>query len=133
MADIFQPERSLRSLSTSPRARPFVTGTPAPNPSSMSTGDSEPKAEPAASVAASRARLLFERRAACPFRPQGFRRCNLAGSIPERPTRRTTLRFVSALLALCLLAPSAAAWSKGQKNYKQGLKHEAAQQWEKAA
>jgi general secretion pathway protein D len=58
----------------------------------------------------------------------------LAGSIPERPTRRTTLRFVSALLALCLLAPSAAAWSgKGQKNYKQGLKHEAAQQWEKAA
>ncbi|HEX6183080.1 MAG TPA: secretin N-terminal domain-containing protein [Pyrinomonadaceae bacterium] len=48
--------------------------------------------------------------------------------------RRTTLRFVSALLTLCLLAPSAAAWSgKGQKNYKQGLKHEAAQQWEKAA
>jgi general secretion pathway protein D len=58
----------------------------------------------------------------------------LAGSIPERPTRRTTLRLVSALLALCLLAPNAAAWSdKGQKNYKQGLKHEAAQQWEKAA
>jgi general secretion pathway protein D len=58
----------------------------------------------------------------------------LAGSISERPTRRTTLRLVSALLALCLLAPSAAAWSgKGQKNFKQGLKHEAAQQWEKAA
>ncbi|MET0624021.1 MAG: secretin N-terminal domain-containing protein [Pyrinomonadaceae bacterium] len=58
----------------------------------------------------------------------------MAGSIPERPTRRTTLRLVSALLALCLLAPSAAAWSgKGQKNFKQGLKHEAAQQWEKAA
>jgi general secretion pathway protein D len=58
----------------------------------------------------------------------------LAGSIPERPTRRTTLRLVSALLALCLLAPSAAAWTgKGQKNFKQGLRHEAAQQWEKAA
>jgi general secretion pathway protein D len=58
----------------------------------------------------------------------------LAGSISERPTRRTTLRLVSALLTLCLLAPSAAAWSgKGQKNFKQGLKHEAAQQWEKAA
>ena len=58
----------------------------------------------------------------------------MAGSIPERPTRRTTLRLVSALLTLCLLAPTAAAWSgKGQKNYKQGLKHEAAQQWEKAA
>ncbi|HYH84162.1 MAG TPA: secretin N-terminal domain-containing protein, partial [Pyrinomonadaceae bacterium] len=42
--------------------------------------------------------------------------------------------LVSALLALCLLAPSAAAWSgKGQKNFKQGLRHEAAQQWEKAA
>ncbi len=58
----------------------------------------------------------------------------MAGSISERPTRRTTLRLVSALLTLCLLAPSAAAWSgKGQKNFKQGLKHEAAQQWEKAA
>jgi general secretion pathway protein D len=59
----------------------------------------------------------------------------LAGSIPERPTRRTEpIRLVSALLALCLLAPSAAAWAgKGQKNYKQGLRHEAAQQWEKAA
>ena len=58
----------------------------------------------------------------------------MAGSIPERPTRRTTLRLSSTLLALCLLAPNAAAWAgKGQKNYKQGLKHEAAQQWEKAA
>jgi general secretion pathway protein D len=58
----------------------------------------------------------------------------LAGSITERPTRRTTLRLVSSLLALCLLAPTAAAWSgKGQKNYKQGLQYEAAQQWEKAA
>ncbi|HEX8353333.1 MAG TPA: secretin N-terminal domain-containing protein [Pyrinomonadaceae bacterium] len=58
----------------------------------------------------------------------------MAGSISERPTRRTTLRLVSALLTLCLLAPNAAAWSgKGQKNFKQGLRHEAAQQWEKAA
>src|SRR4051812_36307304 len=33
-----------------------------------------------------------------------------------------------------MLAPTAAAWSgKGQKNYKEGLRQEAAQQWEKAA
>ncbi|HWS85445.1 MAG TPA: secretin N-terminal domain-containing protein [Pyrinomonadaceae bacterium] len=58
----------------------------------------------------------------------------MAGSITERPTRRATLRLVSSLLTLCLLAPSAFAWSgKGQKNYKEGLRHEAAQQWEKAA
>ena len=31
----------------------------------------------------------------------------MAGSIPERPTRRTTLRLVSCLLTLCLLAPAA--------------------------
>src|ERR1044072_680314 len=62
------------------------------------------------------------------------RRGNLAGSITERPTRRPTLRLLSSLLALCLLAPSAVAWSgKGQKNYKEGLRYEAAQQWEKAA
>jgi general secretion pathway protein D len=58
----------------------------------------------------------------------------LTGSISERPTTRTTFRFVSLLLTLCLLASPAAAWSsKGQKNYKQGLQYEAAQQWEKAA
>jgi general secretion pathway protein D len=58
----------------------------------------------------------------------------LAGSITERPTRRTTLRLISSLLALCLLAPSAFAWSgKGQKNYKEGLRYENSQQWEKAA
>ncbi len=58
----------------------------------------------------------------------------MAGSITERPTRRTTLRLASSLLTLCLLAPTAAAWSgKGQKNYKEGLRQEAAQQWEKAA
>jgi len=58
----------------------------------------------------------------------------LAGSISERLTRRTTLRLISVLLTLCLLATPAAAWSgKGQKNFKQGLRHEAAQQWEKAA
>lgn len=58
----------------------------------------------------------------------------MAGSITERPTRRTTLRLASSLLTLCLLAPTAAAWSgKGQKNYKEGLRQEQAQQWEKAA
>ncbi|HEX8290262.1 MAG TPA: secretin N-terminal domain-containing protein [Pyrinomonadaceae bacterium] len=58
----------------------------------------------------------------------------MAGSITERPTRRTSLRLVSSLLTLCLLAPTASAWSgKGQKNYKEGLRHEQAQQWEKAA
>ena len=59
----------------------------------------------------------------------------MAGSISERPTRRTEpIRLVSTLLALCLLAPAANGWSgKGQKNYKEGLRHEAAQQWEKAA
>jgi general secretion pathway protein D len=58
----------------------------------------------------------------------------LTGSISERPTARTTFRLVSLLLTLCLLASPAAAWSaKGQKNYKQGLQYEAAQQWEKAA
>ncbi|MCA1591534.1 MAG: hypothetical protein LC754_02560 [Acidobacteria bacterium] len=42
---------------------------------------------------------------------------------------------VSLLLILCLLsAPAASALTpKGQKNYKQGLEFEAAQQWEKAA
>ncbi|MFL6254354.1 MAG: secretin N-terminal domain-containing protein [Pyrinomonadaceae bacterium] len=58
----------------------------------------------------------------------------MAGSITERPTRRTTLRLVSSLLTLCLLAPAAFGWSgKGQKNYKEGLQQESAQQWEKAA
>lgn len=58
----------------------------------------------------------------------------MAGSITERPTRRASLRLVSAILTLCLLAPAAPAWSgKGQKNYKEGLRHEQAQQWEKAA
>lgn len=38
------------------------------------------------------------------------------------------------LLSLCILASPAAAFvPKGQKNYKQGLQFEAAQQWEKAA
>ncbi|HEX7315267.1 MAG TPA: secretin N-terminal domain-containing protein [Pyrinomonadaceae bacterium] len=58
----------------------------------------------------------------------------MAGSITEPTTRRITLRLASSLLTLCLLAPTAAAWSgKGQKNYKEGLRQEAAQQWEKAA
>jgi general secretion pathway protein D len=48
---------------------------------------------------------------------------------------RRFVRPVSILLALCLLVatPAAALASKGQKNYKRGLEHEASQQWEKAA
>lgn len=58
----------------------------------------------------------------------------MAGSITERPTRRITLPLASSLLALCLLAPAVVAFSgKGQKNYKEGLRQESAQQWEKAA
>ncbi|HWS89628.1 MAG TPA: secretin N-terminal domain-containing protein [Pyrinomonadaceae bacterium] len=41
---------------------------------------------------------------------------------------------VSFALAACLLAsPAAVLAKKGEKNYKRGLEHEAAQQWEKAA
>jgi general secretion pathway protein D len=48
--------------------------------------------------------------------------------------RPSVFRLASALLSLCILAaPVAAFTSKGQKNYKQGLEYEAAQQWEKAA
>lgn len=43
-------------------------------------------------------------------------------------------RFASLLISLCLLSVPAHALSpKGQKNFKQGLESEAAQQWEKAA
>ncbi|MDT5295526.1 MAG: ral secretion pathway protein, partial [Acidobacteriota bacterium] len=49
-------------------------------------------------------------------------------------SRPALFRFVSILLTLCLLAaPVTAFASKGQKNYKQGLQYESAQQWEKAA
>lgn len=42
--------------------------------------------------------------------------------------------FVSLLLAFCLLAvPMTAFAKKGEKHFKQGMKYEAAQQWEKAA
>src|SRR5882724_5458036 len=41
---------------------------------------------------------------------------------------------ISFLLTICLLALPATAWAKkGEKNYRQGLKYESAQQWEKAA
>src|SRR6266498_2483286 len=41
---------------------------------------------------------------------------------------------ISFLLAFCLLALPATTWAKkGEKNYRQGLKYESAQQWEKAA
>src|SRR4051812_13358349 len=42
--------------------------------------------------------------------------------------------FASLLVVFCLLvAPMTAFAKKGEKNYKQGLKYESAQQWEKAA
>jgi len=41
---------------------------------------------------------------------------------------------VSLLLAFCLLLmPIVAMAKKGDKNFKEGMKYEAAQQWEKAA
>jgi general secretion pathway protein D len=43
-------------------------------------------------------------------------------------------RIASVVLSLCLLSSNAAAFtSKGQKNYKNGLGYESAQQWERAA
>jgi general secretion pathway protein D len=48
--------------------------------------------------------------------------------------RPRAFRLASVLLSLCVLAAPAAGFvPKGQKNYKQGLQYEAAQQWEKAA
>jgi len=45
-----------------------------------------------------------------------------------------TQTLLSSLLALCILfMPVAALAKKGEKNFKQGLRYEAAQQWEKAA
>jgi hypothetical protein len=59
---------------------------------------------------------------------------NLAGSIPNDSRGARVFRLVSVLLSLCLLAPPGGrVRPKGQKNYKQGLQYEAAQQWEKAA
>lgn len=60
----------------------------------------------------------------------------LTGSRPRRLRlpERSAFKFVSLLLTLCLLAgPAFALTAKGQKNYKQGLEYESAQQWEKAA
>src|ERR1700749_1308181 len=49
-------------------------------------------------------------------------------------SQKHSFRIASVLLCVCLLASSAAAFtSKGQRNYKNGLQYEAAQQWEKAA
>src|SRR5918998_4718982 len=42
--------------------------------------------------------------------------------------------FASLIVALCLLAaPVAVLAKKGEKNFKRGVEHERAQQWEKAA
>ena len=47
--------------------------------------------------------------------------------------RPSVFRLASVLLTLCILAAPVAAFApKGQKNYKQGLEYESAQQWEKA-
>jgi len=41
---------------------------------------------------------------------------------------------ISLLLAVCILMmPIVAMAKKGEKNFKQGMRYEAAQQWEKAA
>jgi general secretion pathway protein D len=65
------------------------------------------------------------------------------GARPRKTAARTSslafarpgvFRLASVLLSLCILAAPVAAFApKGQKNYKQGLEYEAAQQWEKAA
>ena len=41
--------------------------------------------------------------------------------------------FVSLLLTLCLLVLPATAFAKGDKHFKEGMRYESAQQWEKAA
>ncbi|HZI19222.1 MAG TPA: secretin N-terminal domain-containing protein [Pyrinomonadaceae bacterium] len=68
-------------------------------------------------------------------RPQGFRARSRGGG-----AWRLAARAAAFALALCLLAAPAPALgapgavkSRGEKNYKRGLQHEAAQQWEKAA
>lgn len=49
-------------------------------------------------------------------------------------TNLTMRRFLALSLSICLLLPSAAlASNKGKKNFKEGQKHEAAQQWDLAA
>jgi general secretion pathway protein D len=65
----------------------------------------------------------------------GARKPKAAARVSSRPLARPgVFRLASVLLSLCILASPAAAFvPKGQKNYKQGLQFEAAQQWEKAA
>ncbi|HVF42340.1 MAG TPA: secretin N-terminal domain-containing protein [Pyrinomonadaceae bacterium] len=65
----------------------------------------------------------------------GARAPKAAARVSPRSLARTRVfRLASVLLSLCVLAgPAAALVPKGQKNYKQGLQFEAAQQWEKAA
>src|ERR1044071_4001519 len=49
-------------------------------------------------------------------------------------TKKDSRVWVSLLLTACLLIlPATAFAKKGDKHYKEGLKYEAAQQWEKAA
>ncbi|HEV2864734.1 MAG TPA: secretin N-terminal domain-containing protein [Pyrinomonadaceae bacterium] len=59
---------------------------------------------------------------------------NSTASTFSRRGGQAVQRTLSLTLALLLCAGPAAAFSgKGQKNYKRGVEHEAAQQWEKAA
>lgn len=73
---------------------------------------------------------------------RGVRKDSTGARTPKASARVSSLalarpgffRLASVLLSLCILASPAAAFvPKGQKNYKQGLQFEAAQQWEKAA
>ncbi|HWS56252.1 MAG TPA: hypothetical protein VN228_19085, partial [Pyrinomonadaceae bacterium] len=52
---------------------------------------------------------------------------------PGRARRLVRACVTLPLLACLLLAPVAALASKGEKNYRRGLEHEAAERWEKAA
>ena len=48
--------------------------------------------------------------------------------------RPAYLRVLSFLLLLCLLSPTAAlAYGDGKKLFKEGMKHEIAEEWDKAA
>src|SRR5689334_11690651 len=64
-----------------------------------------------------------------------FRKTSRAPRVSNMKTHQHSyFKFASVLLSVCLLASNIAAFvPKGQKNYKQGLQYEAAQQWEKAA
>src|ERR671912_2009253 len=58
----------------------------------------------------------------------------MTGHTPMRSIFAASRRLASLVIILALLAtPVAALSAKGQKNFKRGLEHEAAQRWEQAA